>query len=134
MTSSAGEVAANLIELVQNFRWAVGPALQEDGIPLGKEYTLVMQEGVIAAQYLRSWQTTGDDAPERAVLLAPVYTFLMSNRPVDVQFWLDVGNQGWFERLYQPLTHPYVLSRDWQPGNNGMQMTSSPPPRTLCTV
>jgi hypothetical protein len=49
------------------------------------------------------------------VLLAPAYTFLMSNRPVDVQFWLDVGGRGWWERLYQPLTHPYVLSRRWPP-------------------
>jgi hypothetical protein len=40
----------------------------------------------------------------------------MMNRPVDYQFWLDVGSQGWFERLYQPLTQPYVLSRQWQGG------------------
>jgi hypothetical protein len=40
---------------------------------------------------------------------------LMYNRPVRVQFWLDVGSRGWFERLYQPLTHPYVLSRNWPP-------------------
>jgi len=38
---------------------------------------------------------------------------LMRNRPVDVQFWLDVGATGWWERLYQPLTHPYVLSQQW---------------------
>jgi hypothetical protein len=37
----------------------------------------------------------------------------MSNRPVDYQFWLNVGGGGWWERLYQPLTHPYVLSRHW---------------------
>jgi hypothetical protein len=41
---------------------------------------------------------------------------LMSNRPVSVQFWLDVGSRGWSERLYQPLTHPYVLSRAWEKG------------------
>jgi hypothetical protein len=40
----------------------------------------------------------------------------MSNRPVAVQFWLDVGSRGWTERLYQPLTHPYVLSRGWEAG------------------
>jgi len=33
-----------------------------------------------------------------------------------VQFWLDVGSRGWFERLFQPLTHPYVLSREWAEG------------------
>ena len=42
----------------------------------------------------------------------------MSNRPVDYQFWLDVGGRGWFERLYQPLTHPYVLSRALAAGRN----------------
>ena len=40
----------------------------------------------------------------------------MSNRPVDYQFWLDVGGLGWAERLYQPLTQPYVLSRRWPYG------------------
>ena len=41
---------------------------------------------------------------------------LMMNRPVTVQFWLDAGSSGWYERLSQPLTHPYVLSRAWEPG------------------
>jgi hypothetical protein len=48
--------------------------------------------------------------------LAPAYTFLMSNRTVEHQFWLDVGSTAWWERLYQPLTHPYVLSRAWTSG------------------
>lgn len=72
----------------------------------------MVRDGVIAAQYLQPWrEVTGE-----AVLLAPAYTFLLNNRPVDVQFWLNVGGQGWWERLYQPLTHPYVLSRRWPGG------------------
>jgi hypothetical protein len=113
----AGEVAANLIESVQKFRWvAGGNAVEEgpglspvEGKPLGQEYVEMVQDGVVAAQYIRSWQLQ----PEDAVLLAPAYTFLMSNRPVDYQFWLNAGGRGWWERLYQPLTHPYVLSRGW---------------------
>jgi len=117
----AGEVAANLIESVQKFRWVAGESLVEEdaakhpglspveGKSLGQEYIEMVQDGVIAAQYIRSWQLQ----PEDAVLLAPAYTFLMSNRPVDYQFWLDIGGRGWWERLYQPLTHPYVLSRHW---------------------
>jgi hypothetical protein len=57
------------------------------------------------------------DEEEEAVLLAPAYTFLMYNRPVDYQFWLSIGSTGWWERLYQPLTHPYVLSRHWKSGD-----------------
>ena len=105
----AGEVAANLIESVQKFRWVAEEALAQGEKPLGQEYVEMVGEGVVAAQYVRSWRLQ----PEDAVLLAPAYTFLMANRPVEYQFWLNAGGRGWWERLYQPLTHPYVLSRHW---------------------
>jgi hypothetical protein len=113
----AGEAAANLIESVQKFRWVTGgDFITEEGKegelkPLGQEYVEMVQDGVVAAQYIRSWQLQ----PQDAVLLSPAYTFLMSNRPVDYQFWLNAGGRGWWERLNQPLTHPYVLSRHWPP-------------------
>ena len=131
----AGETAANLIESVRKFRWATEPvraaetvgdsadvgsasaAEGEEEIPLGQEYLAMVQDGVIAAQYILGWRLQ----PEDAVLLAPAYTFLMSNRPVDYQFWLNVGGRGWWERLYQPLTHPYVLSRHWPPDGEEME-------------
>ena len=72
----------------------------------------MVQQGVLAAQYEWGWRTQ----PEEAILLAPAYTFLMYNRPVDYQFWVNVSSSGWWERIYQPLTHPYVLSREWPVG------------------
>ena len=109
----AGRVAANLIESVRKFRWATADNLadqpSENPRSLGQEYVQMVQEGVIAAQYVGEWELR----PENAVLLAPAYTFVMGNRPVDYQFWLNVGDSGWWERLYQPLTQPYVLSRHW---------------------
>ena len=109
---SAGEMVANLIESIQKFRWAASGSLAAEGWSLGREYMQVVTDGVISAQYLRSWH---EDQAE-AVLLAPAYTYLMSNRPVEVQFWLDIGSRGWFERLFQPLTQPYVLNRNWSKG------------------
>jgi hypothetical protein len=106
----AGRIAATLVESVRKFRW-ISRDLPEDR-PLGQEYLSMVRDGVIAAQYLAPWQ----DLDEDAVLLAPAYTFLLSNRPVEVQFWLNVGGSGWWERLYQPLTHPVVLSRRWSEG------------------
>ncbi|HSN77761.1 MAG TPA: hypothetical protein VL334_22020, partial [Anaerolineae bacterium] len=88
----------------------VGDATPTDR-SLGREYIAMVEDGVLAAQYVGAWQEPDADAD--AVLLAPAYTFLMMNRPVDYQFWLDIGSRGWYERLYQPLTHPYVLSRQW---------------------
>jgi len=108
----AGRVAANLIESIQKFRWAASESLEEEGIPTGREYLRMFQDGVIAATYFSAWQTQ----PADSVLLAPAYTFLTSNRPVRFQFWLDAGSTGWSERLDQPLTHPYVLNRNWETG------------------
>jgi hypothetical protein len=107
----AAAVTARLIDSVRNFRWgtALPDATGDRAAPMGQEYIRMVEEGVVAAQYLQSWM----DVPEDTVLIAPAYTFLMANRPVDIQFWLDAGSSGWWERLYQPLTHPYVLSRNW---------------------
>jgi hypothetical protein len=109
---AAGEVTANLVESVKKFRWVAGNVLNKEGLALGKVYMEMVQAGVIAAQYLRSWQAPTNET----VIIAPAYTFLMINRPVRIQFWLDVGNSSWSERLEQPLTHPYVLSRSWERG------------------
>ena len=108
---SAG-VAAQLIESVQKFRWATAGIIEENEQSSGKNYIQMVQDGVIAAQYLLPWQEQSLDA----VFIAPAYTFLMANRPVDYQFWLDIGSMGWWERLYQPLTHPVVLNRHWPEG------------------
>ena len=110
---NAAAVVANLVESVRKFRWAVGDILTAEKFELGQEYLQMAQDGVIAAQYLGNWAQQTEDA----VYLAPAYTFLMSNRPVDIQFWLDIGGRGWYERLYQPLTHPNVLSRHWIEGS-----------------
>ena len=105
-----GQVTANLVDSVRKFRFVTHESLEEAGKPVGKEYIEMVRSGVIAAQYIPSWQAKAEDA----VFIAPAYTFLVSNYPVEVQFWLDVGSRSWAERLYQPLTHPYVLSRNWQ--------------------
>ena len=108
--TDAGHITAMLIESIRKFRSIVEQA--EPDTIAGRAYVQMVHDGVVAAQYLRPWQAQ----EENAVLLAPAYTFLLYNRPVEVQFWLNVGSGGWWERLYQPLTHPYVLSRRWPMG------------------
>jgi len=124
-------IASSLIESIKKFRYAMEPldltglngngtdikSPREDlsgleSFDLGREYIAMLEDGVIAAQYLESWRSENKDT----VLVAPAHTFLMMNRPVTVQFWLDPGSSGWVQRLSQPLTHPYVLSRHWESG------------------
>ncbi len=108
----AANVASKLIDSIQNFRqgWLQRNPLQISNI--SKEYIETLENGVIAALYLQSW----DEQPVNAVYLSPAYTFLMQNRTVQYQFWIDIGSLGWWQRLLQPLTQPYVLSRNWLPG------------------
>jgi superfamily I DNA/RNA helicase len=117
----AGQIAAQLIDSARQFRQAAAQvplsvAGDRPQFPhvnmLNRAYVDTIEQGIAAAQYVRSWEA----ANEEAVLITPATTFLMSNRPVLYQFWLDAGSPGWWERIAQPLTHPYVLSAGWEPG------------------
>jgi hypothetical protein len=112
--------AAKLIESIQKFRVAMDAA-GDQTIDVGREYIAMLQDGVIAAQYVEAWQMMETDA----VLIAPAHTFLMMNRPATIQFWLDIGSTGWWERLFQPLTQPYVLSRAWRQREPGSLWTDA---------
>lgn len=106
----AGEVTANLMESARKFRQAVQTTLEPDAI--AREFIHAVESGLVSAQYLRTWEILDD----QSVIVAPAFTFLLQNCPVDYQVWLDAGSNAWFERLEQPLTHPYVLSRQWISG------------------
>jgi hypothetical protein len=116
----AGRVASDLVESALKFRGALEGVSNAEGEsqspskgqPIGARFVRMVERGLVAATYVQSWRLTERDA----VLVAPAYTYLMTNRPVDYQFWLDAGSDGWWQRIYQPLTHPYVLRRDWEAG------------------
>ncbi len=106
-------IANQLVESARNFRWAlenVAEGAEQLALytRLGREYVGLVEQGALGALYAPGWRPV-----EEAVFIAPAYTFLMRNQAVAYQFWLDIGSGGWWERLYQPLTHPYVLSQRW---------------------
>lgn len=106
------EITGKLIESMQNFKTNTQSHFRQTQNNWAIDYIHMLENGLISALYIQTWE----QPPEDAVYLAPAYTFLMQNRPVKVQFWLDIGNLGWWQRIMQPLTQPYVLSRNWQPG------------------
>lgn len=111
---SKGRFAAQLIESINKFRLSACKVLDLDHLQSGKEYYRMVKTGVLANQYIRSWT----DLPDNEILISPAYTFLLNNKPVDYQFWLDIGSRGWYERIYQPLTNPHVLHRNWLHGQS----------------
>ncbi|PJF47654.1 MAG: hypothetical protein CUN48_07500 [Candidatus Thermofonsia Clade 3 bacterium] len=82
-------------------------------VDAGQAYVIALMQNVLAAEYAPE---RTPDVPEGSILLAPVYTYLTGNYRSRYQFWLNVNALNWHERFYQPLTHPYVLSREWSPG------------------
>lgn len=102
----AAAAAASLIESVLKFRRALDT---EDPDELGRRYVRMVEGGVLAAQY----PFNGPPSLPDAVFIGPAYTFLTENRPVSYQFWLNVNSPSWGKRLFQPLTHPFVLTRHW---------------------
>jgi superfamily I DNA/RNA helicase len=100
----------DLVRFAARFRQTIYPHGLEVWASFTRELYELVSGGLVPAH------TFDVDENIDAVLIAPAYTFLIANRPVDYQFWLDAGNTGWEERLEQPLTHPYALQRNYEPG------------------
>ena len=86
---NAARVANQMVESARKFRWALEGSTDDLPTLVGRAYVKLFEEGALGALYVPGWREAED-----AVFLAPAYTFLMRNRPVDVQFWLDIGSVG----------------------------------------
>jgi hypothetical protein len=105
----AGRVIAQLANSAAQFRRALYPQANADWAVAGGEYMQLVYLRLLPALYAQNWQ----DEEADAIFMAPASTFLLRNRYVSHQFWLDIGSPNWGERLDQPLTHPYVLKRGY---------------------
>lgn len=108
--SEAAAITSRLIDSIAKFRRALGIKNNKTPLERGRIYIDMVNKGVIAAQYFNFLTNENKEN----VRIMPAYSFLMENQSVDYQFWLDIGSPGWWERVNQPLTHPYVLSRKWE--------------------
>jgi len=83
----------------------------QSNLDLNHEFIKMHEDKVFSPFYPDQFQNKA----EPSILFAPITSFLQMNLNADYQFWLDIGSPAWWERIYQPLTHPHVLSRQWQP-------------------
>ncbi len=103
----AAESIAKMIQSVRSFRQFAWEFLGIDEVSSGLEYLRVVEGGLLPSAI---FSNQNEWLP--AVQVSPAHTFLMENRMVQMQYWLDVGSMGWWERLNQPLTNPYLLNRN----------------------
>lgn len=106
---------ADLIESTRKFRSVVSNRADDEFQNftwLAKEYLLWIENGMLSGVHGNQTAMIYEDE----LTLMPATTFVMAGKSVQAQFWIDIGSQGWFERVDQPLTHPFVLSRNWPDG------------------
>jgi len=115
-----GRAYGRLVESAAKFAAAVRP--QGAGVgtsdeelseqQMWSEYVQLILGGITSAQYLLDWP----EPDGKAVILATAYGYLTRDLRSRFQFWTALGDEGWMSRPNQPLTHPYVLRRDWPVG------------------
>ena len=98
---------AQLTRSIRVFRQFMAQEMGIDDVSSGLEYIRSVENGLLPSAIINL-----KEKAENAVLIAPAHTFLMENTKVNYQFWLDIGSLGWWERLNQPLTNPYLLNRN----------------------
>lgn len=103
----AARITNHLIRSMRLFRWTAGTLVRQERQDPGELFVQMVEEGLLGGMYQEPEQD------EEAVLITPAFTYLMQNTPVDYQFWMSINSNDWWQRIYQPLTHPYVLSRNW---------------------
>jgi hypothetical protein len=102
-----------LVESAAKFTEAVGRSDATDRGELARSYVELILGGIASAEYLIDWPS---EPPEDAAVLATAFAYVTRDLRSKVQVWLDLGAEGWWDRPNQPLTHPYVLSRQWTVG------------------
>lgn len=104
----AGKVAGRLMDSYSKFEQALESDCSETRKAI--DFIVSVRKGLLSGVYEENQES------EDGVLITPVMSFLMRNQAVDYQFWMNTGSNGWCERLEQPLTQAYVLSRSWKTG------------------
>lgn len=106
----SAETISKVIQSIRNFRQFALAYLGFDEVSSGLEYLSAVESGLLPSAIY-----TLPEENASAIRISPAHTFLMENRQVQYQFWLDIGSMGWWERLNQPLTNPYLLNRNIDP-------------------
>jgi hypothetical protein len=109
-TTNAGLIS-QLIHSCRQFRQTVESDSAIAANEVGKVYARLVETGILS-----SLNPEREHQTQNSILISPAHSFLMRNKAVKYQFWLDIGSTGWWARLDQPLTQPYVLSRNWEEG------------------
>lgn len=100
-----------LVRTATRLRESAGPMGLSDARAIGRAFIQGINNGLVSANP----PDLGEPPDPNGVLITTVYSFLLSEKKVPVQVWLETAATGWWDMPRQPLSNTFVLAQSWDP-------------------
>jgi len=105
----AAAVCDWLIRLATRLRQAAGAMRLNSEDDIGRVFIEAINNGLVTANP----PDLGDPPDPKGVYIGTIYSFLLSEKSVPVQVWLETAATGWWDIPRQPLSNAFVLASGW---------------------
>ncbi len=82
------------------------------GYPVGKAFIESIYQGIVTSNP----PNLGDPPDPDGIMISTIYGYLLADKTVQVQVWLDAAATGWWDIPNQPLSNAFVLAQSWPDG------------------
>ncbi len=80
--------------------------------PIGQTFIESIYQGIVTSNPPH----LGDPPDPDGIMISTIYGYLLANKTVQVQVWLDAAATGWWDIPNQPLSNAFVLAQSWPDG------------------
>ncbi|MEM8863561.1 MAG: hypothetical protein AAGD96_35080, partial [Chloroflexota bacterium] len=98
-----------LIQMASRFRQAGGRVISDDSETIG----LALVQGIYSGLVTANPPAVGEPPNPDGVFISNIQTYLLEERPVPIQIWLETSATGWWDLPRQPLSNGFVLDPRW---------------------
>ena len=105
----AAAVCDWLIRLATRLRQSAAAMQLKSDVAIGQVFVEAINNGLVTANP----PDLGEPPDPNGVYIGTIYSFLLSEKSVPVQVWLETAATGWWDIPRQPLSNAFVLSQGW---------------------
>ncbi|MFK7801179.1 MAG: UvrD-helicase domain-containing protein [Anaerolineae bacterium] len=102
-----------LIQMASRFRLAGDRVIEDSGEAVGLALVRGIYSGLVTANPPSGSGNQAQDQESEGVFISTIQTYLLEERPVAVQVWLETSATGWWDMPRQPLSNGFVLDPRW---------------------
>ncbi|MFT5193561.1 MAG: hypothetical protein ACI9EW_002091 [Cellvibrionaceae bacterium] len=102
-----------LIQMASRFRLAGDRVIEDSGEAVGLALVRGIYSGLVTANPPSGTNASSTQPDSNGVFISTIQTYLLEERPVAVQVWLETSATGWWDLPRQPLSNGFVLDPRW---------------------